>query len=270
MHCAYKKELLGKNYCYFERALEKFKSIYQENIHCVKSVRIQSYSGPYFSRIFQHSDWIRRDREYLSVRSTSAEYLSVFSPNAEKCGKMWTKITLNMDSFYAVVCSDLVFSRIMCFFETSTWSNAFFKDTEIIHRSSYSHPFYDTSLISGIYMLKDSLLFDNIKCSHPFYDTCLDSGTYILENSLFLTTSITATHLCYMVLWLFHGSTCSDPSVSQGHCVFFAALTVAIYYQYVVDPKKVEGYCFFEEISCSPAFLKVLFYSTELVAAIFV
>ena len=44
-------------------------------------------------------------------------------------------------------------------------------------------------------MLKDSLLFDNIKCSHPFYDTCLDSGTYILENSLFLTTSITATHL---------------------------------------------------------------------------
>ena len=38
--------------------------------HCVKSVRIRSYSGPHF-------DWIRRDTEYLSV----------FSQNAGKCGK---------------------------------------------------------------------------------------------------------------------------------------------------------------------------------------
>ena len=29
--------------------------------YCVKSVRIRSYSGPNFSRIFTHSDWIRRD-----------------------------------------------------------------------------------------------------------------------------------------------------------------------------------------------------------------
>ena len=44
--------------------------------HCVKSVRIRSYSGPYFPRIFPHSKWIRIDTEYLSV----------FSPNAGKCG----------------------------------------------------------------------------------------------------------------------------------------------------------------------------------------
>ena len=36
--------------------------------HCVKRIRIRSYSGPHFSRIFPHSDWI-------------------FSPNAGKCGK---------------------------------------------------------------------------------------------------------------------------------------------------------------------------------------
>ena len=42
--------------------------------HCVKSVRIWSYSGRHFSRICPH--WT----EY-------GEYLSVFSPNAEKCGK---------------------------------------------------------------------------------------------------------------------------------------------------------------------------------------
>ena len=42
--------------------------------HCVKRVRIWSYSGPHFFRIFPHSDWIRRDTEYLFV----------FGPNAGK------------------------------------------------------------------------------------------------------------------------------------------------------------------------------------------
>ena len=45
--------------------------------HCVKSVRIRSFSGPHFARIFQRLDWIRRDNPCLSV----------FSPNARKCGK---------------------------------------------------------------------------------------------------------------------------------------------------------------------------------------
>ena len=46
-------------------------------IHSVKRVHILSYSGPNFSRIVPHSDWIRRDTEFLSV----------FSPNAGKSGK---------------------------------------------------------------------------------------------------------------------------------------------------------------------------------------
>ena len=45
-------------------------------LHFVKRVRIRSYFDLHFSRIFPHSDWIRRDT-----------YLSVFSPNAGKCGK---------------------------------------------------------------------------------------------------------------------------------------------------------------------------------------
>ena len=43
---------------------------------CIKRVRIRSYSGPHFWRIFPQSYWIRRDM-----------YLSVFSPNAGKCRK---------------------------------------------------------------------------------------------------------------------------------------------------------------------------------------
>ena len=45
--------------------------------HCVKSVRIRSYSGLHFPRIFPHLDWTWRDTPYLSV----------FSPNAGKCRK---------------------------------------------------------------------------------------------------------------------------------------------------------------------------------------
>ena len=46
-------------------------------LHCVKSARIRSYSGPHFSRNFPAFSGIR----------TEYSYLSVFGPNAEKCGK---------------------------------------------------------------------------------------------------------------------------------------------------------------------------------------
>ena len=40
--------------------------------HFAKSIRIRSYSGPNFFRIFPRSDWIRRDTPYLSVISSDA------------------------------------------------------------------------------------------------------------------------------------------------------------------------------------------------------
>ena len=46
-----------------------------KNAHCLKGVRIWSYSGPHFSCIFPLSNWIQRDT------------LSVFSSNAGKCRK---------------------------------------------------------------------------------------------------------------------------------------------------------------------------------------
>ena len=45
-------------------------------------------------RIFPHSDWIGRDTKYYTKK------LSVFSPNAGKCGP---EITLYLDTFHAVV-----------------------------------------------------------------------------------------------------------------------------------------------------------------------
>ena len=69
--------------------LNRISNLFKDRWHCIKRVRIQSYSGPHFSLIFPHFDWIQRDTSYLSI----------FSPNA---GKMQTRITANADTFYAV------------------------------------------------------------------------------------------------------------------------------------------------------------------------
>ena len=53
--------------------------------HCVKSVLIRSYSGPYFSGF-----GLNTERYSVSLRTQS------------ECGKMWTRITPNMDTFNTV------------------------------------------------------------------------------------------------------------------------------------------------------------------------
>ena len=41
--------------------------------HCVKSDRVRSYSGPHFSRIFPHSDWIRISPYSFRMREKSGK-----------------------------------------------------------------------------------------------------------------------------------------------------------------------------------------------------
>ena len=52
------------------------------HVHCMKNVRIRSYSSPHFPALGLNTDKLR-------IQS--------------KCGKMWTRIDPNMDTFYAVV-----------------------------------------------------------------------------------------------------------------------------------------------------------------------
>ena len=92
--------------------------------HGVKGVLIRSYSGPHFSRISPHSDWIWRDTPesvfgvilvrifpgFFCIRTEYGEILSIrrsISPYSvrmwENPGKMLTRITPNTDSFYATI-----------------------------------------------------------------------------------------------------------------------------------------------------------------------
>ena len=55
-------------------------------IHCVEIVQIRSYSGPYFPAFGMNTEIY-----FLSLRIES------------ECGKRWTRITQNTDTFYAVM-----------------------------------------------------------------------------------------------------------------------------------------------------------------------
>ena len=61
---------------------------WNEALHCVKGVRIRSYSGPYFPAF-----GLNTERYSISLRIQS------------ECGKMRTRITPNTDTFYAVLFS---------------------------------------------------------------------------------------------------------------------------------------------------------------------
>ena len=62
-----------------------------------------SVFGVILVRIFQHSDWIRRDTVSLHIQS--------------ECGKIWTRITPNTVTFYAVTYVDF------CIFLCRTLNN---------------------------------------------------------------------------------------------------------------------------------------------------
>ena len=62
--------------------------------HCVKRVRIRSYSAPHFSLPGFHLI----GTEYGEIRNICPYSVQM----RENSGKMWTRITPNTDSFYAV------------------------------------------------------------------------------------------------------------------------------------------------------------------------
>ena len=109
----YHAEILKVKYFQVKRTTEKearvmncFCGMFKRQKHCVKSVRIRSYSGPHFPRIFPNSDWIQRDTEYLSV----------FSPNSGKCGKNVDKNNSEYGHFLRAVLWMEQRSSVICFF----------------------------------------------------------------------------------------------------------------------------------------------------------
>ena len=80
------------NFCYIWNVF--WLSTLCHYIQCVKSFRLQSYSGPYFFRIFRHLDWIWRDTEY---------------PNAEKCRYIHVCTKSVFDDIDDTVCRKIFF-----------------------------------------------------------------------------------------------------------------------------------------------------------------
>ena len=67
--------------------------VQKREVHCVKSARIGSYSGPAFFLFFQ----------YIPAFGLNTERYGVSQHIQSKCRKTRTRITPNSDSSYAVV-----------------------------------------------------------------------------------------------------------------------------------------------------------------------
>ena len=92
-------------------------------IHCVKRVRIQSYSCPHFPAFR-----LNTERYGVSLRIQS------------KCGKIRTRITPNTDTFYAVMCN-----------RVKEWLNIWVP--EHWYRSSRSQMFFKIGIFKNLALI---------------------------------------------------------------------------------------------------------------------
>ena len=95
-----------------------FYSNFKHKLHCAKSVRIRSFSGPYFAAFR-----LNKERYQVSLRIQS------------ECGKIRTRKTPNTDAFYAVLFQGLLplnqyaFYLIQTFTKTKLSSDIIFTHT---------------------------------------------------------------------------------------------------------------------------------------------
>ena len=126
----------------------------------------------------------------------------------------------------------------------------FFKANSQFH---FSHPYSDRPLFIIREQLKPRII-SNLLCFcrtgivatryHNNFDTSLISGMHILKEVCYMTTSFPAIHFFYdrVIISREHlkWSTC------QGYCVYFMTLAPAIHYnkRSVVDSRKCAGYVY--------------------------
>ena len=125
--------------------------------HCVKSVRTRSYSGPHFPAFGLNT---KRYEVSLCIQS--------------KCGKMWTRIIPNTDTFYAVNCFQNIIRQLKINIKGLN-SRAFVKIIKMLSKSFvtgvltqgllYGNIFHITSFLRTFlvgYLFYPKLLFDEL------------------------------------------------------------------------------------------------------------
>ena len=162
--------------------------------------------------------------------------------------------------FQEATCSDLVFSRVLCFFEKARAIIPVFKSSKLICHSNCSHAFNEWPLFyykraaTATHSFKFTVFFWNRRsCSKeisylstvilPWLQACIN-----WKIAGYLTTSIAAIRFFY--LSLFHGTIWNDP-ICQGHCVYFTTLQTSIIVCWFEKIWRV--LCLFEENHCNIA-----------------
>ena len=99
---------------------------------------------------------------------------------------------------------------------------------------------YDTSFVLGMYLLTDSLLFDDINCSHSFFDDpVIISWEYFVKGSVYFTSLIAVTHC--------NKRSVIDSRKFEGYCVYFRKVPAVLVFR---------GACLSHKTSCNIFCLK--------------
>ena len=127
--------------------------------------------------------------------------------------------------FQEVTCSDLVFSRVLCFFEQALAVIPFFKGIELISNSSCSDPFdewpifYNKKTIAATHSFKFTVFLQNRNCSKEISQILIMIPLWF-QACIYWKKSVLWRHqfqlsIFSMVVPLINRSTWSDPYVKR-------------------------------------------------------
>ena len=122
-------------------------------LHCTKSVRIRSYSCPYFPAL-----WLNTERYFVSLR---IQY---------ECGKIRARITPNTDIFHAVLSAEVHLKPCKTSMKELWWwkvIHQFFQESYVVKNTKLRWPksvtfFYKSQLLSTNHFLQSCNFFYNL------------------------------------------------------------------------------------------------------------
>ena len=143
----------------------------------------------------------------------------------------------------------------------------FFIGVELIHKSSWSHPFdelpffYYKRVIAAIYSFKFTAIL-TIIIIPPWFQACIYWKKFVSWRHHFQPSIFS------MIVSSFHGSTWRNPHLKETVFIsqHFLQPSIIISGLWSVDSRKSWRVCLFKENHCGPALLKMPIYATELVA----
>ena len=124
----------------------------QTKVSLIKRVRIRSYSGPHFSRIALHSDWIRRDTDSFYAVYTTKFFYFVWKETTHKPLKETAAKSVSREIIFW--CMSFRWTFFIAF---DSWKTLFLKKFVVTLRffcNRHVFAFFETGVLKEVSVLR--------------------------------------------------------------------------------------------------------------------